>query len=74
VVEINGAVEFNDEYALSDRDVFELAVEPFVAAERPREAVDALEQAADRYRRKKNLAMLAQVDASLATVRAETGL
>ena len=33
VVEINGAVEFNDEYALGDCDVFELAVEPFVAAE-----------------------------------------
>jgi glutathione synthase/RimK-type ligase-like ATP-grasp enzyme len=30
VVEINGAVDFTDEYALDGRDVFERAVEPFV--------------------------------------------
>jgi glutathione synthase/RimK-type ligase-like ATP-grasp enzyme len=30
VVEINGAVDFTDEYALDGRDVFERAIEPFV--------------------------------------------
>ena len=30
VIEINGAVDFTDEYALDGRDVFEQAVEPFV--------------------------------------------
>jgi RimK family alpha-L-glutamate ligase len=34
VVEINGAVDFTDEYALDDRDVFARAVEPFVSAGR----------------------------------------
>jgi hypothetical protein len=29
VIEINGAVDFTDEYALDDRDVFGRAVEPF---------------------------------------------
>ena len=30
VIEINGAVDFTDEYALDRRDVFARAVEPFV--------------------------------------------
>jgi glutathione synthase/RimK-type ligase-like ATP-grasp enzyme len=29
VIEINGAVEFTDDYALNGRDVFARAVEPF---------------------------------------------
>jgi len=51
VIEINGAVDFTDEYALDGRDVFERAVEPFVpggvvrvlptAAEPPVAAVSA---------------------------------
>jgi RimK family alpha-L-glutamate ligase len=32
VIEINGAVDFTDEYAVDGRDVFERAVEPFVPA------------------------------------------
>ncbi len=34
VIEINGAVDFTEEYALDGRDVFELAVEPFVPSGR----------------------------------------
>ena len=30
MIEINGAVDFNDEYELDGGDVFALAVEPFV--------------------------------------------
>jgi ribosomal protein S6--L-glutamate ligase len=42
VIEINGAVDFTDEYALDDRDVFARAVEPFV----PRGVVPTLPAAA----------------------------
>ena len=34
VIEINGAVDFTDEYALDDRDVFGRAVEPFAPSRR----------------------------------------
>jgi tetratricopeptide (TPR) repeat protein len=41
-----------------------------VAAGRTDEAAEALEQALDRYERKKNLAMVAQVKPKLADIRA----
>ena len=33
VIEINGAVEFTDEYSLDGADVFGLAVEPFASVD-----------------------------------------
>jgi [lysine-biosynthesis-protein LysW]--L-2-aminoadipate ligase len=42
VIEINGAVDFNGDYALDDRDVFALAVEPFVPTGRELPAAAAL--------------------------------
>jgi RimK family alpha-L-glutamate ligase len=41
VIEINGAVDFTDDYALDERDVFTRATEPF-APSRPREALVAV--------------------------------
>jgi RimK family alpha-L-glutamate ligase len=43
VIEINGAVDFTDEYALDDRDVFERAVQPF-APERARCVLEPAEE------------------------------
>jgi len=43
------------------------------AAGKTRDAIDALEQALDRYSRKKNLAMVAQVEPRLEALRAEAG-
>jgi RimK family alpha-L-glutamate ligase len=44
VIEINGAVDFTEEYALDDRNVFERAVQPFAQGRRPSAAGPTEEQ------------------------------